>query len=284
MQRRELGRTGERLSVVGFGGIVVMKETAEDAARYVGRAIDRGINYFDVAPTYGDAEERLGPALEPFRNKVFLSCKTAERTAAGATRDLENSLRRLRTDRFDLYQLHGLASMEEVKQVRAADGALGVLASARERGVVRFLGFSAHSETAACSLLEAFEFDVVTFPINYVTWLKGNMGPRVLEAARRKGMGVIALKALARCKWMGKGPRKWPKCWYMPVETPQEAALALRFTLSKPVTTAVSPSHAELLWWQCDAARSPAPLTPAEEAYLRQQAAALTPVFAPEPA
>ncbi|MFB0502292.1 MAG: aldo/keto reductase, partial [Candidatus Bathyarchaeia archaeon] len=79
MERRRYGRTGVELSVVGFGGIVVMDEDSSSAARIVARAVERGINYFDVAPTYGNAEVRLGPALEPYRESVFLACKTGKR-------------------------------------------------------------------------------------------------------------------------------------------------------------------------------------------------------------
>jgi aryl-alcohol dehydrogenase-like predicted oxidoreductase len=279
VERRELGRTGEKLSVVGFGGIVVMKETAADAERYVAEAIDRGVNYFDVAPTYGDAEERLGPALKPHRNGVFLACKTTERGKAGASKDLSNSLRRLLTDHFDLYQLHGVASMEEVKSILSPGGALEALVEAREKGLARFLGFSAHSEEAACALLDAFPFDSVMFPVNYATWLSGNVGPRLMDVAGRKGTGVIALKALAQRQLRPGEARRWPKCWYKPVDTPEEASLALCFTLSKPVTAALSPSHVELLRWQMDAAEKLSPLSAAEEAYLKEKAASLRPVF-----
>ena len=97
MERRALGKTGERLSIVGFGGIVVKDETDGSASQLVAQAIERGINYFDVAPAYGNAEVRLGPALEPYRDQVFLACKTQKRDKAGAARELRRSLERLRT-------------------------------------------------------------------------------------------------------------------------------------------------------------------------------------------
>ena len=83
LERRSLGKTGEKLSILGFGGIVVMNATAQQAAQRVGEAIEAGINYFDVAPTYENAEERLGPALQPYRKNVFLACKTTQRSQAG---------------------------------------------------------------------------------------------------------------------------------------------------------------------------------------------------------
>ena len=283
MERRTLGRTGERLSVVGFGGIVVMRETAEDAARFVAEAVDRGINYFDVAPTYGDAEERLGPALEPFRGDVFLACKTIKRDATSARDELEQSLRRLRTDHVDLYQLHGIATEEEVDRVLAPGGALEAFVEARRKGQVRYLGFSAHAEAPACRLLEAFDFDTVMFPVNFVTWLAGGFGPRIMESAHATDTAVLALKALARTEREDRRSRTtWPKCWYHPIDDAEEASLALRFTLSRPVTAAVSPSHAELLWLMCDAAADLRPPSAEELHRLDTLAAARTPIFRTE--
>src|SRR5687768_4527553 len=119
MQYRELGNTGATLSVIGFGGIVVTDVPQSEANQRVASAIERGVTYFDVAPSYGDAEERLGPALEPHREGVFLACKTGERDAAGVRRELEQSLRRLRTDHVDLYQLHAVTTLEDVERVFA---------------------------------------------------------------------------------------------------------------------------------------------------------------------
>ena len=107
MDKRAYGKTGEKLSIVGFGGIVVMNEKPSSASRIVAQAVERGINYFDVAPSYGNSEKILGPALEPYRNSVFLACKTGKRTKNEAATELHRSLKRLRTDHFDLYQLHG---------------------------------------------------------------------------------------------------------------------------------------------------------------------------------
>jgi aryl-alcohol dehydrogenase-like predicted oxidoreductase len=279
MEKRRLGKTGELLSMVGFGGIVVMDEEQSAANRFVAQAVDRGINYFDVAPMYGNAEERLGPALEPYRTSVFLACKTDKRTAEEATKELHRSLKRLRTDHFDLYQLHVVTTMEEVEQIMGPGGAMEVLVKAREQGLVRYLGFSAHSEEAALALLDRFEFDSILFPFNWVCWHQGHFGPRVLDKAQEKGVGILALKTLAKRKWKENEERKWSKTWYSPVDTFEEASLALRFTLSKPITAAVSPSHAELLWWACDAADQFKPLSEEEAAQVAQRSEGLDPIF-----
>src|SRR5262245_33871264 len=194
LERRSLGRTGETLSIIGFGGIVVMDATPAQASARVAHAIDRGVNYFDVAPSYGNAEQMLGPALEPYRKQVFLACKTQKRDRAGATAELEQSLAHMRTDHFDLYQLHAVTPTEDVERIFAPDGALEAFVAARKAGKTRFLGFSAHSVPAALALMERFAFDTILFPINFATWHAGNFGPQVLEAAKGRQMGILALK------------------------------------------------------------------------------------------
>jgi aryl-alcohol dehydrogenase-like predicted oxidoreductase len=276
--RRTLGQTGEELSVVGFGGIVVKDETPESAEELVAKAIGREINYFDVAPAYGNAEVRLGPALEPYRKDVFLACKTERRDKEGAARELRRSLERLRTDHFDLYQFHAVTRMQEVDQIMDAGGAMEAFLEAREASLIRYIGFSAHSEQAALALLDRFAFDTILYPVNWVCWHAGNFGPSVVAKAQEQGVGILALKALARQR-RSAGETKWPKCWYEAVDSPEEAATGLRFTLSKPVTAAVSPSHAELLWWQCDAAEAFEPLSEEEEAQLAAQSGSLLPIF-----
>lgn len=277
MERRVLGRTGEELSILGLGGIVVSEIAQEEANRVVGEAVDRGVNYFDVAPTYGNAQERLGPALEPYRDDVFLACKTGERSKDGSAQQLEESLRLLRTDHVDLYQMHGLMSVEEVETAFGPDGAMETFEAARRDGKARFLGFSAHSEEAALAALERFEFDSVLFPFNFVCWL-GGFGPKVLEAARERGAGRLALKSVARTFWPGE-ERKHPKCWYEPYDDPEKARLAFRWTLSQDLTAAVSPGQAELLPMMLDLAENFRPITADEEQVLREMAGGLTPIF-----
>ena len=127
LERRALGKTGEKLSIIGFGGIVVMNATTEQAAERVRAAVEAGVNYFDVAPSYGNAEDMLGPALEPHRKGVFLACKTQGRTKEAATKELESSLRKMRTDHFDLYQHHAVTTEEgrrDDPRPRRGDGGL----------------------------------------------------------------------------------------------------------------------------------------------------------------
>lgn len=253
MEKRALGKTGEMLSVIGFGGIVVMNVTPEEAAAHVSEGIDRGINYFDVAPSYGNAEERLGPALKPYRDRVFLACKTLKRDGTGARSELESSLRQMQTGRFDLYQLHAVTSMEDARQILAPGGALEAVLKARQEGLIRYIGFSAHCEEAALYLLDQFSFDSVMFPVNFHCWNEGGFGPRLCQKAAETNTGIIAIKALAKRRVLDGESKIWKKCWYIPYDTPQEATAALRFTISKPVTAALCPGHIELLRLICDA-------------------------------
>jgi len=281
MEKRPYGKTGIGLSVIGFGGILVRDEPPEEASRLVSQAIDWGINYFDVAPSYGNAQECLGPALEPYRKDVFLACKSEKRSAREAQAELEESLELLRTDYFDLYQLHAVTTDEDVQQILAPGGALETLVAARDAGIVRHLGFSAHSETAALALMDAFAFDSILFPVNWVTWNTGKFGGRVVDVAVRKGLAILALKTLAKRQWAdGDDRKKSPKTWYHPVENYEEARLAVRFTLSRPVTSAVSPGHEHLIRWAVDAANEFTPVTAEEEALLADRARDLSPIFA----
>lgn len=279
MQKREYSDTGEQLSIVAFGGIVVKEVSAAEASGHVAWSIDQGINYFDVAPNYGNAQDMLGPALAPYRNEVFLACKTGDRTAAGARAELENSLKLLQTDHFDLYQLHGMTTWEDLETVTGPGGALETFVKAREEGKVRHLGFSAHSAEVAIELINRFEFKSVLFPINFVNYFESGFGPQVVEHARQNGVGRLALKAMASHQLPDKNQRTREKCWYHPMEDPKMVALALRWTLSQPITAAVPPGDPELYRLAVTIAQDFTPITPEETDRLRDYAAGKAPIF-----
>jgi predicted aldo/keto reductase-like oxidoreductase len=279
LEKRALGRTGERLSIIGFGGIVVMNATTEEAAQRVREAIEAGVNYFDVAPSYGNAEDMLGPALEPHRKGVFLACKTQGRTKDAANKELESSLRKLRTDHFDLYQHHAVTKKSDVETILGKGGAMEAFEAAKRAGKVRFLGFSAHSVEAALALMDGYAFDSILFPVNYATWHAGSFGPQVLARAKEKGMGVLCLKALAK-EPLAKGTAKrYAKCWYEPLDTPEEARQALRFTLSHPVTAAIPPGDHTLFKTALDLAMRFTPLSEDEARGIKEKALRQEPLF-----
>jgi aryl-alcohol dehydrogenase-like predicted oxidoreductase len=276
MEQRILGKTGLGISALAFGGIVVRDTTAADAANQAAEAVDRGINYFDVAPSYGNAQEILGPALEPHRSKVYLACKTAARTKKEALEELHNSFKLLRTDYFDVYQLHGVGA-GDVDTVLGKDGAAEALVEAKEKGWVRNIGFTTHEDETALRLLEPRIFDTMLFPINWACWIKNGLGQAALEEAARQNLGRVAIKALAHRE---KDPRDdgYPKCWYRPIiDDDGLAELALRFTMSQNVHTAVSPGDIRMLRLALSIVEkyqgAPPPLSADEWAELKKRAA-----------
>jgi predicted aldo/keto reductase-like oxidoreductase len=278
IEKRSLGKTGEKLSVIGFGGIVVKDATPEEASKRVEEAISYGVNYFDVAPTYGDAELKLGPALQPYRKDVFLACKTQERKKEGALRELDQSLENLKTDHFDLYQLHAVTSLEDVETIFSDGGAIEAFVKAKEEGKVKYLGFSAHSVEAALELMKRFDFDTILFPINFATWYAGNFGPQVLETAKQKEMGILALKAMAWRPWPEGMKRTVPKAWYQPLPR-EEANKGLRFTLSHPVTSAIPPGDENLFSLALRLASEFTPMEKAEMQKIKEKGLNTKPLF-----
>ncbi|HEY3928467.1 MAG TPA: aldo/keto reductase, partial [Candidatus Koribacter sp.] len=174
--RRPLGRTGEHLSIIGFGGIVVMNEDPAQSKNIVAEAVDRGINYFDIAPSYGNAQERLGPALAPYRKNCFLACKTEGRTKDDSRKQLEESLRLLKTDHVDLYQFHALTKMSDLDKVLGPGGAMETMEAAKKEGKIRYIGFSVHSQETAVAAMHRYPFDTVLFPVNFVLFSQAKFG------------------------------------------------------------------------------------------------------------
>jgi aryl-alcohol dehydrogenase-like predicted oxidoreductase len=267
LPRRVLGRTGEKVSVVGFPGLALTHYEQDRCNAGLRDAFERGVNYYDVAPAYGkdgDCEKKMGVGLQALdRDKIFLACKTKMRDKEGARKELERSLVRLKTDRFDLYQLHHLRTPEEVKQALGPGGAMQTILKAKEQGKIRYIGFSAHTTKGALEAMNGFRFDTVMFPINFVEYFKMGFGKPVLELANKQGAAVVAIKALSKGPWP-EGMEKTRKWWYRATETQEEADLAMSFTLSqKPVAAGIPPSFLDLLDKAIEAGRSYRPITPA---------------------
>ncbi len=282
LPRRVLGRTGVRLSIVGFPGLALTKCDQEKGTAALHNAFERGVNYFDVAPAYGDgdAEIKMGIGLQGLdRSKYFLACKTHKRDQAGAQLELDRSLQRLKTDHFDLYQLHHLVTPTEVKQALGPGGALEVVLKAREQGKIKYIGFSAHTTKGALEALKSFQFDTVMFPINFVEYYTRGFGKEVMALANEQGAGLISIKPISWGTWPkdGKKNREW---WYRSVEEPNQIELAVRFALSqKGVTAAIPTSFVDLLDKTIEAARRFKPLDPEAAEQLQQMAANRESIF-----
>lgn len=282
LPRRLLGRTGKRVSIVGFPGLALNSVEQEKCTAAVHRAFERGVNYFDVAPAYGNGvcETKLGIGLQGIeRGKIFLACKTKKRDRDGARQELENSLQALKTDHFDLYQMHHLVTEPEVKQALGPGGAIETFLKAKEEGKIKYIGFSAHTTRAALAVMQGFRFDTVMFPINFTEYLNRGFGKEVLNLARSQGAGVLSIKPLSRGAWP-KGVEQTRKWWYRSMEEQEDVTLSLRFAWSQPgVAAGIPPSFLDLLDKAITAAQDDRPVNAADLARLQEIAAGAGSIF-----
>ncbi len=283
MEVRRLGRTEQRSTVCVFGAAALWDVTQAEADAAIALVRSHGVNHFDVAPSYGMAEEVLGPWLEEHRSEIFLACKTMERTRQAAWEELQRSLQRMRVSNVDLYQLHAVREMEELEQVLAPGGAIEALLDARERGLTRALGITGHGYHAPAvhaAALERFDFDTVMTPLNFVQWADAGFrqaAERLLRLAAEKDVGVMAIKAITRGPW-GDRTQTY-RTWYQPFHEPERIRECVRFVLSLPVTALATPGDTRLLPEVLAAAESFTPMSKAEQDALLAQAKAFQPLF-----
>jgi aryl-alcohol dehydrogenase-like predicted oxidoreductase len=231
MITRPLGRTGHRSSVLAFGGAAFWSDTDDArACAALEDALARGVNHVDVAPSYGEAERLLGPAIARHRDRIFLACKTMERRARKARDELHRSLERLRTDRIDLYQCHAVSDAFDLERLLGPGGALEAIVEARDAGLVRFVGITGHHCAVLQAALARFPFDTVMFPVNPIQ----AADPRpatdyrpLLAATIARGIGAIGIKAIARGPWASRAEQTYTT-WYRPFDDPAEMARRLR--------------------------------------------------------
>jgi predicted aldo/keto reductase-like oxidoreductase len=204
------------------------------------QVLAHSVNHIDVAPSYGEAELRLGPWLARERDRFFVGCKTMERTREGATNEMRNSLKRLQIGHFDLYQIHAITTMEELDAVTKSGGALDAVIAAREAGLTQFIGMTAHGSCAPALLLEAlkrFPFDTVLFPLNFVQFSQPTYrgtAEELLRECAAQDVGIMTIKAIAKGPWGEK--QKTHATWYEPFENKDDIQVAVNFVLSQRVT------------------------------------------------
>ncbi|MBI3291359.1 MAG: aldo/keto reductase [Elusimicrobia bacterium] len=200
--RRPLGTTGVPITIVGLGGEGVLRTWGREreAARVIERALDLGITYYDTAPAYSGSQDYYGAVLGERRREIVLASKTHDRSRDGSLRLLDESLKRLRTDRLDLWQLHDLRDAEDLRQIFAPKrGALAALQQAQAEGRVRFLGITGHTDPAVLvEALRRFAFDTVLVALNAADKARLSFIEEVLPAAQRQQVGVIGMKVVAR--------------------------------------------------------------------------------------
>ncbi len=228
MKKTLLGKTGYEVSKIIYGGIVSMEDGQDQSDKYVAYAIEKGINYFDVAPSYGDAEEKLGNSLKPYRKDVYLACKTMERTREKAKYEMEKSFKLLHTDHFDVYQMHSLASIEDVEQAFGKDGVFQEMLALKEQGVFKKLGITCHSEAAALRALELYDFDTVLFPTNWSLNLAKDWGKALKQKCEQDNIGFLGMKSMIHRAWKDDAERtqsRFPKSWCKPFAKEEDPLL-----------------------------------------------------------
>ena len=242
MKYNVLGRTGFNISAVTFGGMINREITLEDSKRFVAEAVDIGVNYIDVAPSYGNAEVMLSPALEPYRKNFYLACKSYEKSAEGLKRELLNSLKVLKTDYFDVYQFHCIETLEAVDKIFGADGAIETMLWAKREGLIRNIGFSTHDETSALKAMDMFDFDTVLFPMNWAMGINTGWGDTISERVKDTGAGLLAMKTLIHRRWR-KGERRdiFRKSWCKPVYEEPLGIAGMKYGLYKGANTLIPP-------------------------------------------
>lgn len=249
MIKTALGKTGMNVSKIIYGGIVSMKDGQEKSDEYVAYAIDNHVNYFDISPTYGDAQEKLGKSLLPYRKDIYLACKTNKRTAEEAKYEIEASLEMLATDYFDVYQLHSLMNSADADKAFADDGLMPLLIDYKEQGIIKNIGLTVHSEYAALRGFELYDFDTLLFPTNWALNMARGFGNKLHELQQEKGFGMLGMKALIHRAWLDpteKAASRFPKSWCKPItDEPEFAIAALRYAQTIGATSLVPPGNFE---------------------------------------
>lgn len=231
MPMATLGKTGLRVSRLTVGGHHMRARGQEEGIRIVRRAIDLGVNFFDSAAHYhqGDSDATYGKALEGgLRKQVLLMSKAQLRDRDAAMQQLENTLRRMRTDYLDLWACHEVSTNEEVDRILAKGGALEAFVKAKEQGKVRHIGFTGHRDPAVLMrLLDAYSgWETVQHPVNLIDPHYLSFAGSLLPAARKRGLGLLAMKSNGMGSIAANGVATIPEC--------------LRFTWSQDIDTLVS--------------------------------------------
>ena len=254
MQQRRLGRLGHESSVLIYGAAALAEVDQPTADASVQLALDAGINHFDVAASYGDAELRLGPWMPTIRDRVLLATKTELRDRNEAWAQINRSLERLQTDHLDLIQVHAVGDLAELDRVTGPGGSLEAAVRAREEGLAGAVGITGHGHQAPATHLEAlarFPFDTVLSPLNWVlgqdpAYLADYQA--LVAEVRAQEVGLMVIKTVSRRNWP-EGPVEHSYgTWYEPFEEQERIGAAVAWVLSHPEVTGIAtPGDVRLL-------------------------------------
>ena len=243
MEYRMLGKTGLKISRMGFGGIPIQRIDAEGTKVMMQQLVEAGVNYIDTARGYTVSEEYLGYALEGIRDKFVLATKSMSRTREAMAKDIEISLKNLRTDYIDLYQIHN-PNASDLEVVQQPGGALEALREAKAAGKIGHIGVTLHTADLFKVAVELDWVETIMFPYNAVE----TQGEKLIKICGEKNIGFIAMKPLAG-------------------GAIDDATTALRFIVQNPDVTVVIPGmeRVEQIQQNLDAINNTAPLTAEEE-------------------
>lgn len=254
-----------------------MNDGQEASNNYVNWALDRGVNYFDIAPLYGDAQEKLGISLKDKRKDIYLACKSARRMAGEIEKEMKRSLNLLKTDYFDVYQLHMLTSQEDIDRAFGPSGAMEVLVKAKENGRARKLGITAHSEEMALKAMALYDFDTVMFPLNFHMHKHNQMDEEPAKDAKQRGMGLLAIKPLISRRFHHRDERHssaTPKSWCKAIDVSNTvlAVAAMKYALEMGADVLIPPGDFRNFSFVVDHAEAiiKNPLSDEEKAALQQ--------------
>ena len=286
METRKFGRTGHMSTIAIFGAAAFWEISQDDADKVMEQVIEAGVNHIDVAPSYGQAEIRVGPWMPRERNRFFLGCKTTERTREGAWNEMQQSLKRLQTESFDLYQCHAITTMEELDAVTMKGGALEAFEQARREGLTKYIGITGHGIDAPKIYLEAlrrFDFDTILFPLNFV-----QMGipeyrknaEELIATCKTKDVGTMVIKTITKAPW-GEHPHT-ANTWYEPFDQQTEIQKAVDFALSYDVTGLCTAGDTRILPMVLEACKNFAHLPDSEMEEMIKSGKQYEPLFARE--
>ena len=284
IETASFGRTGHESTRVLFGAAALGRVDQATADHTMELILESGVNHIDVARAYGEAEVRLGPWMDRYRDRFFLASKTRARDYDGALAEIRESLSRLHTDQLDPIQLHSLNHPDEWDQAMGPGGALEAVQEARAQGLVRFIGVTGHNWTIAAQhrrSLERFDFDAVLLPWNRFASQNPSYAEdfrRLLEICRERRTAVQTIKSLARGPWAA-GADHTHATWYQPLEDPADIKLAVRWILGQPGLFLNSTGDVNILPLLLEAAAEGGPAPEEEEMEALAHRAGLASIF-----
>lgn len=237
MLQRKLGKLNHMSSVVMFGAASLGNVTQEEADQSIKFALENGINHFDTAASYGEAELRMGHLMSTYRDQIFLATKTGERTKAKAKEQIYRSLERLQVDHVDLLQLHAVNDMDELNKCLGTGGAIEAAIEAKEEGVIKAIGITGHGHLAPKIHLEAlnrYPFETVLTPLNFRLYSMPEYREsfdELLKETQKREVPLRVIKAIAKRPWEPMVAKSYAT-WYEPFDEQKIIDACVHFVLS----------------------------------------------------